>query len=168
LNRQFFEEDQLAGRDLDAVHPVANQRDLAAEDFAEARGDRRERVGFRELPFLRPAEVRGHHHRRALVERHADAGRGRADARVVRDAAVVVLRDVEVGADEDTLAGQVEVGHAQHLHVRMVSALAWARARAASSVAFSSRVIRLPVVWKRKGKDAVRRAARPPSVILKP
>ena len=45
-------------------------------------------------------------------ERVADRRHRRADARVVGDRACVVLRHVQVGADEDALAGDVDVGQA--------------------------------------------------------
>jgi hypothetical protein len=40
-----LEHDELARADLDAVDPVGLQRAPAAQQLAEARGDRRERVG---------------------------------------------------------------------------------------------------------------------------
>ena len=57
---------------------------------------------------LRPAEVRGENHRRALVERVLNRRQRRGDARVVGDRAVLE-RHVEVDADEDTLAAQIEI-----------------------------------------------------------
>jgi hypothetical protein len=61
------------------------------------------RLGL-ELAFGRAAQVAGDHHRRTGVQRHADAGHRGADAGVFGDAAGVVLRHVEVGTDEHTLA----------------------------------------------------------------
>jgi len=54
--------------------------------------------------------VRGHHHRRAGVQRHLQARHRSADARVFGDAAAVVLRHVQVGADEHALAGHLAAG----------------------------------------------------------
>ena len=56
---------------------------------------------------LRAAEVRAHGDLAgAALEQQPERRQRRADARVVRDAAVLE-RDVEVGADEDALAGDV-------------------------------------------------------------
>ena len=57
---------------------------------------------------LRPAEVRGEDHRRIAFERVLDRGQRRPHAGVVADHPVL-QRDVEVHADEDTLALQIEV-----------------------------------------------------------
>src|SRR6185437_15097455 len=111
-----LEQHHLAGLHADAVHPVAHQGHLAAKELAQARGDRCERIGGRELAFLRAPEVRGDHHRGALVEREADARDRGADARVVGDRARSVLRHVQVRANEHALAGEVEVGHLQDFH----------------------------------------------------
>ena len=66
--------------------------------------------------------MRGDHHRGACVQRHADARHRGADAGVFGDAAGVVLRYVEVGADEDALAGDAalgdEVGKSKDVHGR--------------------------------------------------
>src|SRR5207237_925963 len=69
-----------------------------------------------ELALGRAAEVGGDHHRGAALERQLDAGHRGADARVVGDAAVLD-RNVEVGADEDALAAQVDLRHALELHL---------------------------------------------------
>ena len=66
-----LQQHHLAGRDLHAVDPVGHQRHLAAEQLAQALGHRRERIGGLELALGRAAQVRGHHHRRAGVQRHA-------------------------------------------------------------------------------------------------
>ena len=116
-----LEHDDLARRDGDAVDPVRSQRHGAAEQLAEARRDRRERVLGLRLALGRPAEVRGDHHRRAGGERHLDARQRGADPRVLGDAGpAIVLRHVEVGADEDAalrrLAGGDEVCEAKDVH----------------------------------------------------
>src|SRR5258706_10873293 len=59
--------------------------------------------------------MRSDHHGGALAERAFDRRRGGADAGVVGDPAVLD-RDVEVGADEDALAPQVELRHLLELH----------------------------------------------------
>src|SRR6202008_1966694 len=73
--------------------------------------------------------MRGHHDRGALLQRELDAGHGGADARVVGDGAAVVLRHVQVGADEDALAAEFLVREALELHY-----FAWCRATVTSSM----------------------------------
>src|SRR5205085_9463021 len=99
----------------DAVYPVDNQRHLAPEQLGEAPGDRRERVLGLELALGGTAEVRGDHHRCALLERVLDRRHRGADAGVVGDPRVLD-RHVEIRADEYPLAAQVHVGHALELH----------------------------------------------------
>ena len=55
----------------------------------QPRGDRRERILRRPHAFLRPAEVRGHHHRRALLQRQANRRQRRGDALLGGDATVL-------------------------------------------------------------------------------
>ena len=43
LEAHVLAQHELAGRDVDAVEPLARERHLAAEQLAELRGDRRER-----------------------------------------------------------------------------------------------------------------------------
>jgi hypothetical protein len=66
--------------------------------------------------------MRGDHHRGAGAERHLDARHRGADARVLGDAAGVVLRHVEIGADEDAalrrLAGGDEICETEDVHSR--------------------------------------------------
>ena len=54
--------------------------------------------------------MRGHHHRRPSVQSHLDARDGGANARVFGDVAVVVLRHVQVSADEDAFALELTFG----------------------------------------------------------
>ena len=101
-----------------AVDPVADQRHRYAEQLGQALADRRERVLRLPLAFVRAAEMRRDHHRGAAPERVPDRGYGRPDARVVGDVAGVVLRHVQVGADEHALAADVEIGEALEFHRR--------------------------------------------------
>jgi hypothetical protein len=56
-----------AGRAARPRHPGSpHQRHLDAEQLGQARRDRRQRIGLAPHAFLRTAEVRGDHHRRAL------------------------------------------------------------------------------------------------------
>jgi hypothetical protein len=58
----------------------------------------------------RDLSLRGHHHRRTGVERQANAGQRGPDAGVFSDAAVCVLRHIEVGTDEDALTSHPALG----------------------------------------------------------
>jgi len=100
-----LEQHDLAGLHVDAVDPVRDQRHLAAQQLAQALRDRRQRILGLELALGRAAQVRGDHHRGTGVERQLDAGHRGADAGVLGDVAGIVLRHVEVGTDEDALAG---------------------------------------------------------------
>ncbi len=64
--------------------------------------------------------MRGEDDRRALLERVLDRRQRRADARVVRDRAVLD-RHVEVDPDERLLPAQVEIADAPRRHVRAPS-----------------------------------------------
>jgi hypothetical protein len=70
-------------------------------------GLQRELLPVLRLP-LRAPEVRGEHDLRLVRDGVLDGGERRADARVVRDLPLRVERHVEVDADEDALAGEVE------------------------------------------------------------
>jgi hypothetical protein len=108
----IFEQHDLARLEVlvprAAVHPVTNQRYLTPEELRQPSGDGSERIGLAELPLGGPTEVRGHHHRSAAIERIADRRDRSADARVVGDRASLD-RHVEVDADEDAAAREVEV-----------------------------------------------------------
>jgi hypothetical protein len=84
-------------------HRVAGERDVGTEELTEA-----SRHGSQGVALLGgalgAAEVRGHHHAGARVREPTDRRHARADAPVVGDDGSVE-RDVEVGADQDPLAG---------------------------------------------------------------
>ena len=107
----------FAGLDLEAaVDPVLDEADGLAEQLGHALGDRCERILGLEFAFGGAAEVGGDHYRRALFEGVADARQRGADAGVVGDGERVVLRDVEVGADEDAQPFDVKVGETLESH----------------------------------------------------
>jgi hypothetical protein len=118
--RQFFQQHQLARLHVDAVEVIAQQRHLTAEQFRETLRHRRQRIGLAPRAFLRPAEVRRHHHRRTLVQRALQCRQCGGDALLRGDAAVAaaIERDgnVQVLADQHPLACEVEVGHAEDGH----------------------------------------------------
>ena len=88
------------------------EHDGRVEECVQHGGDRTQRVG-RVRRALRTAEVRHQHRRAARVQDGLDRGQRAPDARVVGHC-VAVHRDVEVHADEDAAAGQVEVGEGVH------------------------------------------------------
>ena len=112
-----FQHDDFAGLDFKtAIHPVLHQTNRFAEQFAHARGDRCQGIFGFEFAFGRAAQVRGDHHRRAFFKRVADTRQGGADTGVIGNGKAVVLRDVEVGADEHPLPGNVEIGESFESH----------------------------------------------------
>ncbi|MPN20712.1 hypothetical protein SDC9_168091 [bioreactor metagenome] len=62
----------------------------------------------------------GHHDGGASVQRHLDAGDGSANARIFRDLAVIVLRNIQIGADKNALSGSLalsaDVGKTKNMH----------------------------------------------------
>ena len=84
---------------------VGHEVDRHLDQLLEPLGDRLERVFGFPLP-LRAPEVRYEDHARLPCQQIVQRGQRRADARVVRDPAVVVERHVVVHAHEDALAVQ--------------------------------------------------------------
>ena len=104
LRRQFSSSTTWPGETSTPSTQFVRSGTCAAKQFAQALRHRCQRVFGLELTLGRSAQVRRDHHRGAGVERHANARQRGADARVFGDGAAVVLRDVEVGSDEDALA----------------------------------------------------------------
>ncbi len=104
-----FQQDDLPRRNGDAIDPVAHQRNFESQYFAELARDRRQRKFGSKLAFDRTPKMRCHHDRRASFQRRADRGHRRANARVFGDVARVVLRNVQIGANENATAGQLPV-----------------------------------------------------------
>jgi hypothetical protein len=73
--------------------------------------------------------VGGDHHRGAGLQGHLDAGHRGADAGVLGDAARVVQRDVQVGADEHALARHLalgdEIGETDDVHGGIEEDVGW-------------------------------------------
>ncbi len=100
---------RLAGH---AAQPVALEAHAAAEQFRQPRRDRRQRELFGRHALLRAAEV-GHQHDACIRLLRCDDGRQRrADAGIAGHDAVVD-GNVEVFANQDPLAGEVEFVHAE-------------------------------------------------------
>ena len=146
-----FQQHDLSGRERRvpraAVDPVANERDFDAQELGEARADRRQRIRGRPRPFGRPSQVRRDHHGGTACERVANGRHRCANPRVVGDRARVVLRHVQVGANEHALAAHVEVGQASKGHgVRCGNrAAAWSRRRPRAPCAPATRRASPPV-----------------------
>ncbi|MNV67285.1 hypothetical protein D3C71_1600790 [compost metagenome] len=115
-----FQQHDLTGGHGDAVHPVRDQRHLGAQQLCQTCGHGGQGILGFERAFCWPTQVAGHHDRGACVQRYANAGDGCADAGVFGDVASVVLRNIEVGTDEDALALGLalgtQVGKAEDIH----------------------------------------------------
>ena len=97
--------DHLAGAVADGL---VGQGNVGAEQLRQPRGDRLQRILLVRLA-LGAAEVRGEHHARALLDGELDRGQALADAGVVGDGAAGVERHVEVDADEDPTASDIQL-----------------------------------------------------------
>jgi hypothetical protein len=107
VDAAVFEQHDRARRDVHAVFdPVRHQRHVTAEQFGQTLRDRRQRIFRLEVALGRTAQVRRDHHGGAGVKRGADRRHGGADASVFGDLAGIVLRHVEVGANEYALVAQ--------------------------------------------------------------
>ena len=113
MESQVLEQDQLSGTQLadGVVDPrpqrVAGHAHLVTEQLGQPIGDRLEAQRVVDLA-LGPAQVAGQDHAGAALQQVADRGQAGADAGVVGDP-TVVERDVQVRAQEDALAGDVDV-----------------------------------------------------------
>jgi hypothetical protein len=105
-----LQQHDFAGRDFEsAVNPVADHAHRLAKLLGHNIGHRLERVFFGEHALLRTTEVRGDHHLGAGLQA-VHYGRHRCrDAGIGGDLAILD-RDIEVGANEDALSCQVEIG----------------------------------------------------------
>src|SRR5262245_42544318 len=63
--------------------------------------------------------MRRHHNACSRIERMAYTRERRADARVVGDAAIVILRHVQVAANKNTFTPKIEAGHLDYVHAEM-------------------------------------------------
>lgn len=115
VHAAIFEQDDGAGGNVDAVDPVAHERDLDAEQLGEAQGHGGKRFGFAPDAFGGAAEVRGDHDGGALFQCELQRRQRCGDALFGGDAAILD-RYVEVLADQHALAGEIEVGHANDGH----------------------------------------------------
>ena len=116
MEPQVLEQHDAAAAGVDHLHgvlaPALPMQSLTnstgrPSSSVEMPGDRRQ-AELRVRLALRPAEMAGEDDRGAPLERVADRRQRRRDARVVGDPAVL-QRNVEVDADEDALALEVEI-----------------------------------------------------------
>jgi hypothetical protein len=126
VEAEVFQQQGLAGLEIvgqlqsDRADAVRGESDIlvgvedAVEQRAQAHGDRAKADG-RNFFALGTAEVRGEDDAGLAAQSVLDGGNGFADARVVGDDAVLE-RDVEVDADQNTFAGEVEVADGQLRH----------------------------------------------------
>ncbi|MNY24234.1 hypothetical protein D3C86_1579370 [compost metagenome] len=106
VHAAVFQQHDLAVIHLHAIDPIAHQLHGHAQQFGQALADLGQRVGVGQHAFFRAAQMGRDHHGGAGVQRQANAGHGRANARVFGNAAGVIERHVQVGTDEHALAGQ--------------------------------------------------------------
>jgi hypothetical protein len=91
-----------------AVDPVADDANRFAELGSDDIGDRSQGVFLAEYAFLGTAEVRGHQHCRARLQTIFNGGyRGRNAG--IRSDLAVLDRDIEVGANENAFALEIEI-----------------------------------------------------------
>ena len=70
------------------------------------------RIGF----SLGPSQMRGQNHVRFLFERVLDGRQSLADTRVIADESIFSERDIEIHADEEALAFQIEIADGELGH----------------------------------------------------
>ena len=110
IDAAVFQQHHIAPRHVDTVQPIGDQWYRATQQLAHPFCYRRERIFGFERALGGAAQMRGHHHRRAIFQRELNCRHRGANAGVVGDVAGVVLRHVQVGADEDALVPDVEIG----------------------------------------------------------
>jgi hypothetical protein len=110
LKRQFSSSTTSPEADFEsAVNPVADHAHRPAKFFGHDIGHRLERVFLGIHALFRASEVRGHHDFGARLEAELDGRHRCRDAGIGGDLAILD-RDIEVGANEDALSCQVEIG----------------------------------------------------------
>ena len=101
-----------------AVDPIAHQWHFHTQQLRQALGDGRKRIFLRPLSFLGSSEMRSHHHPRVGIDRLSDAGDRGADAGVIGYVALVILRNVQIGAYDYPFSGKRRVGEPSESHGR--------------------------------------------------
>ena len=116
IDAAVFQKHQIARRDIHAFDPVCQQWNVSLHQFSHALGDWRQRILRLEFAFHRSAEVRGHHDGGTLIERKLNRRDRGANSGVVGDVARIVLRHIQIGANENALVLQVKVSQADKCH----------------------------------------------------
>jgi hypothetical protein len=120
VDAAVLQQNDLAGRNTDAIDPVRHQGYGPPQQLRQARGYRRQGVFRLELPFGWPPQMGGDHHGRSRVQRHLDARNRSANAGVFGDAARIILRHIQVSSDKDALALGfalgAQIGKSQDVH----------------------------------------------------
>ena len=117
VKAQVLQEQEVTGaqpldRVLDArPERIAGHADRAAQELAQAVGDRLEAVRVVDLAMGSP-QVAGHDHGRPMLQQVDEGGDAGPDPGVVGDPAVV-QRDVQIGPQEDPFALDVDVANGQ-------------------------------------------------------
>ena len=126
LETHVLEQDRLARLYLSGellrvlADNVLRELDLLAEQLGQTLRNRRERILHVNLA-LRTAEVRAKDHSGIVVQQVLDGLERRADALVVGDVAVLVLRHVKVAAGNDLLAGYINILNAFFVVLHKIS-----------------------------------------------
>ena len=120
VDAAVFKQHQLASLHVNTIDPVGHHGNSEAHQFPHALGHRSQRVFGLEVTLGRTSQMRGNHDGSTSVQRHQDAGHAGPDAGVLGDVAGVVLRHIQVRADEDALAGDfatgAQVGETDEVH----------------------------------------------------
>ena len=121
-----LEQYDFAGGDIKtAVDPIADHSHRLAQLCGHDLGHRLERVFLGIHAFFGTAQVRSHHYLGTGLEAELDGRHRCRDAGIGGDLAILD-RNVEVGADEDAFASQIEIGKTLERHRGVL--LTWRRA----------------------------------------
>ena len=106
VEAHVFKQHHFAVRHLHAIQPILDQAHLGAQMLGQFFRNRRQRIFLVVHAFLRPPQVRHHHHLGARSHQKLDGRDGGIDACFIRDLAVF-HRHVEVGANQYVDTGEI-------------------------------------------------------------
>ena len=104
VHAAVFKQHHLASCHIDTVHPVGLERHIVAQQFGQSFGHGCQGIFGFEFALGGSTQMAGDHDGCARIECHLNARHRGADACVFGDVARIVLRHVQIGADENTLA----------------------------------------------------------------